>query len=134
MRVTIRQRPPDAVDEDRGILLEDLGLARLSRKVRIALENLLGVQEGQLLGKLGVLRISQLGKGLVQEDLGPLERGPDPLDDRREEVEISVAVGDHPLPVPLIDVGTVVVIQKVVLAHRPHVGQDPLADLHAELP
>ncbi len=40
---------------------------------------------------------------------------------------------DDLLPVPLVDVGGVVVVEEVVLADRLHVGADSLAGLHAEL-
>ncbi len=41
--------------------------------------------------------------------------------------------GDHALPVPLIDVGAVIVIEEVIFAHGAHVGAKAFARLHAKL-
>ena len=47
--------------------------------------------------------------------------------------QVALVRRDDPLPVPLVHVRRVVVVEEVVLAHRAHVGHQPLAHLHPEL-
>jgi hypothetical protein len=54
VRKPVGERPSDAVDEERRVFLQCGRLAVLPRQVGVALEELLGVDEGDLLRKLGV--------------------------------------------------------------------------------
>ena len=84
-------------------------------------------------GQLGVLVGAELGEPLESLLLGALDDLPDPPHDHPQEVEVAVLGRDDPLPVPLVDVAAVVVVEEVVLADGPHVGQEALADPVAEL-
>ena len=110
-----------------GILLQDRRLALLARQVGIHVENLLGVEEGQLLGQVGIARVLQLREQCLGKLLGADDHLPDLADDVLEEVEVALIGGHDPLPVPLIDVGGMVVVEEIVLAHGAHVGADALA-------
>jgi hypothetical protein len=59
--VAVLEGPADAVDEDRGVVLEDRGLALLAGLVGEAVEDLLGVEEGELLGQVGPLGVVRAG-------------------------------------------------------------------------
>jgi hypothetical protein len=74
------------------------------------------------------LREQRLGKLLGADD-----HFPDLVDDSFEEVEVALLGGDHALPIPLIDVGGVVVIEEVVLADSAHIGADTFPDFAIEL-
>ena len=52
---------------------------------------------------------------------------PDPLYRVRQERQVALVCRDDLLPVPLVPVGTVVVVEEVVLADGLHVGVDALA-------
>ena len=58
---------------------------------------------------------------------------PDLADHSLQEVEVALLGRDHALPVPLVDVGAVVVVEEVVFAHGAHVGAQAFAGLHVEL-
>ena len=58
---------------------------------------------------------------------------PDFADNRLQELEVALLGGDDALPVPLIDVGGMVVIEEIVLAHGAHVGADTLTNFAIEL-
>jgi hypothetical protein len=91
------------------------------------------MDEGEMLGQLGVAWIDQLGELLEHRALGILEHPPDPPHRVLQVVEVAILVGDPLLPVPLVDVSAVVVVQEVVFSHGPHVGEDPLPHLTPEL-
>ena len=115
--------------------MQHRGLALLARQVGIHIENFLGVQEGQLLRQIG--KASVFIHQLREQGLRKLFRSddhfPDPADNQFEKFEIALLSGDDALPVPLIDVGGMVVIQEIVLAHGAHVGADALANFAIEL-
>ncbi|MBA7633516.1 hypothetical protein ES703_41084 [subsurface metagenome] len=50
-----------------------------------------------------------------------------------EELKVALLGCYRQLPVPLVDVGAVVVVEEVVLAHGAHIGEQSLADVHSEL-
>ena len=70
---------------------------------------------------------------LAHEALGLLQHLPERAHGVGQVVEGAVGRGDRALPVPLVDVHRVVVVEEVVLAHGPHVGEEALAGLHPEL-
>ena len=115
-----------------GIFLQDLRLALLARQVGVHVQDLLGVQERELLGQVGVVAGLQLREQLLDVRSAPLSTF-QIFDDVLQEVEVALVGGDHALPVPLVHVGAVVVIEEVVLADGAHVGAQALARLHAEL-
>ena len=91
------------------------------------------MDERQLVGEARIAGVAQL-RIEVEREL--LRRADDPPDraHRLGEVHEGALLGrDRPLPVPLVDVGGVVVVEEVVLADGAHVGDEPLAGLHAEL-
>jgi hypothetical protein len=90
------------------------------------------VEEGQLLGRTGVLVALELRKQLLGMGLGAAQHPPDLPHHLGQEFQIPLLRGHHPFPVPLIDIGTVIVIQEIVLAHRLHVGVDALPPLAVE--
>ena len=53
VRVAVGERPADAVDEDRRVVLEERGLPLLAGQVRVHLEDLLGVEERRALPEIG---------------------------------------------------------------------------------
>ena len=50
-----------------------------------------------------------------------------------EKLKVALLGGDDALPVPLVNVGAVIVIEEVVLADGAHVGADAFAELAVEL-
>jgi len=64
---------------------------------------------------------------------GALYDFPEFTDDFSQEVEVTLLGGDGKLPVPLVDVGGVVVVEEVVLADCAHICQQTFADIHTEL-
>ena len=91
------------------------------------------MNEGQVLGQVRKARVLELRVHLLNEVLGPGDDLPDLPDDHLEEFEVPVFGGDDALPVPLVDVGAVVMVEEVVLADRAHVGVDAFADVAAVL-
>ena len=65
--------------------------------------------------------------------LGALEDLPDFLYNIRQEIEIALFRRDYLLPVPLVHIGAVIVIKKVILANGLHVSAQALANPHTEL-
>jgi len=90
------------------------------------------VQEREGVGEVGIARREDREQ-LVDVRLRSLDDSPDPLHRVRQEVQSALFRRDRLLPVPLVDVGAVVVVEEVVLAHGPHVGEEPFSGLHAEL-
>jgi len=64
---------------------------------------------------------------------GAFENFPDFFDDLPEEFEVALVFGYGKLPVPLVNVGTVVVVEEVVFADGSHIGEETFADIHSEL-
>ena len=71
--------------------------------------------------------MAQFGKHLLRELLGADQDFPDLADNRFEKLEIALFGGDDSLPIPLVDVGGVVVIEEVIFADGAHVGADAFA-------
>ena len=65
--------------------------------------------------------------------LGADDHLPDLAHDFLQEAQTALVSRDHALPVPLIDVGAVIVIEEVVFADGPHIGAEPFARLQVEL-
>ncbi len=64
-----------------GIFLEDFRLALLSRQIGIHVQNLFGVEEGQLVGHVGIFVGLQLGEELLDVVFRALENLPNFPDD-----------------------------------------------------
>ena len=133
VRITVLQRPANSDNENRRILLQHRGLALLAWQVGIHIENFLGVQELQLLGQIGIAKIFQLREHGLGKFFRSDDYFPDLADNRLQELQVALLGSDDALPVPLIDVGGMVVIQEIVLAHGTHVGADALANFAIEL-
>ena len=69
----------------------------------------------------------------LQVRLGAAQHRPDAAHGLLQGLQGAVLGGDGALPVPLVDVGAVVVVEEVVLAHRSHVGAQAGARAHPEL-
>ncbi len=80
-------------------------------------------------GRLGYLGSFSCGKHVLGQRFSALDDLPDPANRIGEELEVSLVRGDGPLPVPLIDIGAVIVIEEIVFADSLHVGADALPDL-----
>ena len=70
---------------------------------------------------------------LLRIALGADHDLPDLADNAFQEAEIALFGGDDALPIPLIDVGAVIVIEEVIFADGAHVGAEAFARLHVEL-
>jgi hypothetical protein len=134
VREAVGERPADAVDEDRRVLLEDRGLPLLAGQVRIGGEQVLRVDELELVRQHRVTGRGERRPLLAQERVRLLQDLPDSLHGLRQVRERALLRRDRLLPVPLVDVRRVIVVEEVVLPHRSHVGQEALARLHPELP
>src|ERR1039458_9676098 len=130
--IAIGESPSNTDDEDGGVLLQDGGLALFAGEIGIEVEDLFGVQEGELLGEVGIARVLELGKQFLDVLFGAGEDLPDAIDDQFEEVEVALVGSDGALPIPLIDVGAVVVVEEIILADGAHIGAEAFALLHAE--
>ena len=91
------------------------------------------MKEGELIGQVGIFIRLQLRVHLLHKTLSPLKHLPYLLNHLGKKVQIALLRRDHSLPIPLVDIGAVIVIQEVVLAHRPHIRIQAFAHLHAEL-
>jgi hypothetical protein len=69
----------------------------------------------------------------LRKSFGADDHFPDLADNRLQEVEVALLGGDDALPVPLIDIGGMVVIEEIVFADGAHVGADAFADSAIEL-
>ena len=112
MREAVFQRPADADNKDGRILLEDDGLAAFAREIGVHREEFFGVEEGEFFGKIGIARLAQFGDHFLGELLGSDENFPNLAHDGFQKLDIALLGGDDALPVPLVDVGGVVVIEK----------------------
>ena len=92
-------------------------LPLLAWQVGIHVENLFRVQEGKLLRQVRVFRVLELREEFLRVALGADHHLPDLGDDRLQEIKVALFGRDHALPVPLIDIGAVVVVEEVVFAH-----------------
>ena len=75
----------------------------------------------------------QLREQLLGELLGADQHFPDLAHDGFQKFEVALLGGDDALPVPLVDVGGVVVVEEVVFADGAHVGADAFAGPAVEL-
>src|ERR1039458_9076228 len=130
--IAIGESPSDTDNKDSGILLQDGGFALFAGEIGIEVEDLFGVQESELLGEVGIARVLELGEQFLDVLFGAGENLPDTIDDQLEEVEVALVGSDGSLPIPLIDVGAVVVVEEIVLADGAHIGAEAFALLHAE--
>jgi len=60
-----------------------------------------------------------LGEHLHGELFGADDDFPDLADDGFQELDVALLDGDGTLPIPLVDVGAVVVIEEIILADWP---------------
>src|ERR1041384_7288509 len=133
VRIAVFQRPADPVDEHRRVFLKDRRLSLLSRKLRVSIEDVLRVNEGQLLWEIRISVVFQSREKRLHVLLGSGNHLPDLLHCLCKVIEIAFLRRHYSFPIPLIDISAVIVIQKVVLAHRAHVGAQAFAFAHAEL-
>jgi hypothetical protein len=133
MRIPILEWVADANDENGRIFLEHESLALFARQVGIHVQNIFSVKESQFFGKVRVFFLSELGVELLDHLPGAADDLPDFLNDILEKIRVALLYCHHPLPVPLVDISAMVVVEEVVLAHRPHVGADALTHFAAEL-
>ncbi|MBA7631529.1 hypothetical protein ES703_39061 [subsurface metagenome] len=91
------------------------------------------MDEGQLIGEVGIFIGFQLREKLLDVILGTFEDLPEFLHYFTQQLQVALLGCNGQLPVPLVNVGTVVVVEEVVLAYGPHIGKQPLADVHAKL-
>lgn len=70
---------------------------------------------------------------LLRKLLGADQNLPDLADDRLQKLQVALLGSDRALPVPLIDVGGVVVVKEIILSDGPHVGADSLTGATFEL-
>src|SRR5262249_3295501 len=126
-------RPPDTIDEDRRVLLKNSRLSRLALQVRIPLENIFGVDEGQPIWKVGILLRLEPREEFQCERLGSLQNFPNAFDRFGQKVQVALASTDCLFPIPLIDIGAVIVIEKVIFAHRTHIRAQSFTYFHTEL-
>jgi arabinose-5-phosphate isomerase len=133
MREAVFQWPADADNKDGRIFLQDDGLAALAGQVGIHGEKFFGVKECEFLGQAGIARGAQLGEHFQCEFIGADQNLPDLLHDGLEKFEVALFRRDDALPVPLIDVGGVVVVEEIIFAHGAHVGADAFTGAACEL-
>ena len=69
----------------------------------------------------------------MREALGADDDLPDLIHDSFQEVEVALFGDENALPVPLIDVGGVVMVEEIIFADGAHVGADAFADTAVEL-
>ena len=91
------------------------------------------MQKDELLGQIGIARITERGEHFLGEFLSVDQNLPYLLHDRLQKFDIALLGGDHALPVPLVDVGRVVVIQEVIFADGAHVGANAFSGPAIEL-
>ncbi len=91
------------------------------------------MHEPDLLGEVRVAGVLQLGVETLDVLLRTGDDLPDAADGVLEVVQVPVLDRDGLLPVPLVHVGAVVMVEKVVLPDRAHVGEKPLTGLKVEL-
>src|ERR1017187_6686968 len=125
--IAIGESPSDTDNKDSGILLQDGGFALFAGEIGIEIEDLFGVQESELLGEVGIARVLELGEQFLDVLFGAGEDLPDAIDDQLEEVEVALVGSDGALPIPLIDVGAVVVVEEIILADGAHIGAEAFA-------
>ena len=133
MRVAVFEWPADTDDEDGRVFLENHSFPAFARQVGIHGEQLFGVQERKLFWQIGVARIAEFGEHFLCEFFGADEDFPDFAHDRLQKLQIALLSGDSSLPIPLIDIGGMIVIEEVVFADSAHVGAEAFAGAAVEL-
>jgi hypothetical protein len=106
---------------------ENHGFPALARQVGVHGKQFFGVQERKLFGQIRVTRVSEFGEHFLRELFGAHEDFPDFPHNGLEKFQIALLGGDGAFPIPLIDVGRVIVIEEVVFADGAHVGADAFA-------
>ena len=119
------QLAADAHEEGHRVLLHKGVLPLLGGKVGVAVLQLLGGDEGDLLRDLG--QDGQLGEHGAQEGLGVPQGPHNGADSLLQVLCVPVLLGDDLLPVPLVHIGGVEVVQILVPADGVHIGVQALA-------
>ena len=91
------------------------------------------MQEGQLLRQIGISCVAQLGEHLLCKAFRAHQHSPGTSDNFLQKGQVALFGSYDALPVPLVDVGAVVMVQEVVLADGAHVGAHALVHLAPEL-
>jgi hypothetical protein len=86
-----------------------------------------------LFGEIGIARIAQLGKEFLRIFLGADQDFPDFVNNKLEEFEIALLGRDYALPIPLVNLGRMIMVKEVIFAYCAHVGADTFAWFTVEL-
>ena len=129
MLLAIAQLGADTDNEDCTILLADGILALLGRKGGVALQKLLGVDKGNLLGQERLnLRVC-----LADMVLGTQNGAVDTLHNLLKILHRAALLGHNTFPVPLVNIQRVEVVQLLVGTNGVHIGDDTVAVIHLVL-
>ena len=124
--LAIRQASADANHKYRTHLLADGILALLRREGGVALQQLLGMNEVNLLGQERL----QLRVGLAHQVFRTANGSIDAVHHILQECQRAVFLTDHCLPVPLVHIQRVQVVEFLVGTDGIHVRIDAVAALH----
>ena len=91
------------------------------------------MEEFQLRRQVGIARVFQLREQVLRKLLRADDHFPDFADNRLQEVEPALLSSNDALPVPLIDIGRMVVIEEIIFTDGAHIGADAFADSAIEL-
>ena len=126
MLLAIRQASADANHEHSTHLLADGILALLRREGGVALQQLLGMNEVNLLGQERL----QLRVGLAHQVFRTANGSIDAVHHILQECQRAVFLTDHCLPVPLVHIQRVQVVEFLVGTDGIHVRIDAVAAFH----
>src|SRR5271169_6901242 len=91
------------------------------------------MKKRQLRREVGIFPGMQFREELDGIALGFDQNFPDFIDNFLQEVEVALFGRNDALPVPLIDIDTVVVVEEVIFPHGTHVSAESFALAHAEV-
>ena len=87
---------------------------------------------GEPFREVGVTVVAQFGEKRLGVKIGFDDYLPEFADDFFQEIEVALFRGQNAFPVPLIDIGAMIVVEEIILAHSAHVGAQAFSDAHAE--
>ena len=90
------------------------------------------MDEGQFIGQARIPGVNQLREHFLRIILGTLDDFPDVFDRLGEIIKIALVIADGLFPVPLINVCTVIMIEKIVFTNRSHIGVNAFTNITAE--
>src|SRR4030067_283732 len=91
------------------------------------------MEEGKFFREIRVLVCFQLWEKLLDMGLSPLENFPDFFYHFFQGFQVTLLFSYHFFPVPLVYIYAMVMVQEVILTHRPHVSAQALADFHFDM-